>query len=958
MADGDAETSAGTFRFVGRERVLDLLLSAVRRPPAVVMVEGEAGIGKSRLLAEATAVLSREKRPVLTGFCHPLREPYPYGPVVDALSKAGPWLPATGVPPAAGALAPLLPDLADRLPPPPPPDEDPRRDRLRMIQAVRSFLSVLGPAVLVVEDMHWVDEATRELLLLLARDLPGRLSLVLTYRVEGVTAHTPVLGSAYRHPPGTGGAVIPLAPLTEDDVLELAADSLGAHATPALAAALYERSEGLPLVAEEDLLTLAEHSRTHGYDGIAATLRDADVPRGLREAMTERLAALSPDGSAIAEAAAVLAVPAPQQLLARLAGLDRERAVKGLVETIDASVLREADSGRYVFRHTLAQQAAYRYVPGPRRALLHERAIEELARQTPPLLVQIAHHTLALGDRRAWLRRAEEAADQAVAVGDTGTAEALINQILDEPELDAALRSRAALALAQIAARGVDPVAHARQLRRILADPQLPRAVRGEIRLGLGLLMFNELADGAGAGEIEKAVEELGENPERAARAMTVLALNERQPPDAAWAWLERAELTVEDSLNEAVKAMIYANRLTLLAYSGDPSVWPLLDTLPRNADDPEVLLQITRTLLNVADGATETGHDRRAVALLEEGRNLLRRVDYPLAACYADLALLRMEGLGGRWDGLEERFADLVTAYPAMNAPRIEQALFLGQLFSARGQRARALECFGTAAEEGERHVVTISLRAAAGLAAIHLSQSAASRAWTIAGEALALLRRSGVWAKATGLVPVAVEAALACGDREAAEGIVEDAGRGIEGRDAPAAVAELALARGLLLLVAGPARAAECFASAEAAWREIGRPYETARAAEQRARALAETDPAGAAGPLEQAAATYTELGATADLARVRHLTLRLGLARPKTVGRRGYGDRLSPRERQVAELLATAATNQEIADTLFLSPRTVERHVANVLRKLGTTRRNVAGRLVQEAEKEAAP
>ncbi|MFJ1704914.1 ATP-binding protein [Kitasatospora sp. NPDC088346] len=60
-------------RFVGRERELDLLLSAVRRPPAVVLVEGEAGIGKSRLIAEASAVLAREGRPVLAGFCHPLR---------------------------------------------------------------------------------------------------------------------------------------------------------------------------------------------------------------------------------------------------------------------------------------------------------------------------------------------------------------------------------------------------------------------------------------------------------------------------------------------------------------------------------------------------------------------------------------------------------------------------------------------------------------------------------------------------------------------------------------------------------------------------------------------------------------------------------------------------------------------------------------------------------------------
>jgi hypothetical protein len=91
---GEQTARGEGFAFVGRGQELDLLLAALQHPPAVVLVEGEAGIGKSRLVHEAASVLTAANGRVLTGLCHPLREPFPFGPVVDALRKAGPWLPA------------------------------------------------------------------------------------------------------------------------------------------------------------------------------------------------------------------------------------------------------------------------------------------------------------------------------------------------------------------------------------------------------------------------------------------------------------------------------------------------------------------------------------------------------------------------------------------------------------------------------------------------------------------------------------------------------------------------------------------------------------------------------------------------------------------------------------------------------------------------------------------------
>jgi DNA-binding CsgD family transcriptional regulator len=190
-----------------------------------------------------------------------------------------------------------------------------------------------------------------------------------------------------------------------------------------------------------------------------------------------------------------------------------------------------------------------------------------------------------------------------------------------------------------------------------------------------------------------------------------------------------------------------------------------------------------------------------------------------------------------------------------------------------------------------------------------------------------------------------VAVEAALACGLREAAEALVADAESGLVGRDAPAATAEFRAASGLLQAAVDAAAAAEWLAAALLLWSDIGRPYDIARVSEQSGVVLsASGDGDAAAGRLNDALAVYERLGAAFDAARCQRSLRDLGLAKPATRGRRGYGDKLSPRERQVAELVAQGATNQDIANALFVSPRTVEQHVARVLRKLGTTRANV--------------
>ncbi|GGV48961.1 LuxR family transcriptional regulator [Kitasatospora herbaricolor] len=951
----DAASGRG-FAWVGRRRELDLLLTALEVPPAVVLVEGEPGVGKSRLIHEATLALTRRGVRVVTGLCHPLREPLPFGPVLDALSDTTDWLPPPErLNPQAGALAPLLPALAHRLPPATAQLQDVRAGRFQLMGAVRSVLDAVGPLVLVLEDLHWADEATRELLLLLARDLPKRLGLVLTYRGEDLSDDTPVLGVPYRRPPGTGGADIHLGPLTENEVHELAAAVLGPRVSTALSRTLFERSAGLPLVVEEDLLTLTAQPRPRHLDhgrpvDDVAVLAEAEVPRGLREAVASRMATLSDSAVALVEAAAVLAVPADQHLLTDVARIDPDRAGAALTEALRATVLREGTAGHYTFRHALAQQAVLRGILGPRRLDLHRRAVRALSSAPSPPLVQIAHHTRALGDTAAWLRQAEAAADQAIALGDDGTAATLIHEILALPRLEGDLRTRAALALSRIAVNGVDHTIGATALRRILAASHLPAAARGEIRLALGLLMVNQGGDTAGGErELERAIEELAARPDVAARAMVALAVNPSRPPREVQAWMARAEDAVRDSPNRGARAAVHATRLTLMARANDMAVRDLVERLPRHDTDPEVLRQSARALFNVGYYSLATGHDRQAEALLRESLDLARRLGTaPLIESCSASQLLRLDWMAGRWEHLEEDHATLLARYPDNADILMEACLGRGAVAAVRGQWELALEHLRYAARLGETALeADCALRAATAISTIHIHRGQPQEAWAVVLSALEKLRGTSDWGQSSLFIAAAVNAALADGHPEAARGIVAEAEVALEGEDTPVLLAVLAYGRGRILLYDGDAAgAAACLDRAHRILTAMGRPYYASLALELTALALAPTDPHTAARHLTHAATAFTALGATADASRCQQHQRTLGLSRPAPRGRRGYGDRLSPRETQVARLLATGATNKDIAQALSLSPRTVEHHVARTLKKLRTTRDDVPG------------
>lgn len=895
---------------VGRAGELRALRKAMTHPPSVALVEGEPGIGKTRLVKAATES-GLTGRTLLLGHCHQLREPFPYGPVFEALRDLSGL---TDLNPVTGALRDHLPELDDILPPPPPPLTDPAAERHRLFRAVRELLSAAGPAVLIIEDLHWADEGTRELLRFLTSRPPEGLALVLTYR-----------HAATGLPLGRADAVISLTPLNAAEVAQLATALLRRIALPpGFAERLHQRTSGIPFLVEELL-------RSVGPD-----LELGRVPLLLREAMTEQLDRLSPGALAAVRAAAVLRLPVREDELTAVAGDSA-----GLLEALRLGVLREHPGSRYGFRHPLAQEAAYDTIPGPDRRLVHARAVTALAKADPPPLVQLTFHARRAGDLAAWLEYGKAAAARAAAVGDIPVAVEVLEELLADSQLPGAERAPLVLTLGRLAIAGPANPRAILLLRPLLSDERLSRELRGEARLALGLMLHGQLGDVLAARPaILAAVAELeAERPALAARGLACLAMPGWGPEPLAVQeeWMRRAERLAETADDAEQSAAVLANRTAMALSVGRPEAGRLAARLPANDPSTAVRRQVARALCNLYDLATTLGrvseareYGRRGLALAEETGAfftgyLVRGVS------------LRIDLMTGRWTGLAERAGAMVEAAGDSPFAGVEAHLVLGQLALAAGEWNEAESHLRNAGREAPDSLyLPFVLASYAWLAELHLARRRPQQALAEAGAAVRRLRAKGVWAWGDQVVPVAVAALVATGRRAEAIALTAEFSAGLAGLDAPAARAGLHLARGSL---AAPEAAGAHFAKAREAYAVMPQPHAAARAGEAEAAALLALGRSrAAAAALTEAAERFAALGATRDAARCRRALREHGMNAPAL--RRGGV--LSQREREVARLVALGRTNKEIAEVLFLSRRTVETHVAALLRKLGVRSR----------------
>jgi ATP/maltotriose-dependent transcriptional regulator MalT len=826
---------------------------------AVALVSGEAGIGKTSLVASFAAAHAVSAR-VLWGACDDLAVARPLGPFLDI---------------AAGDA----PRLGEALREP---------GRIDAFAAVLAELGRESPTVCVVEDAHWADEATLDLLTYLGRRIGSASTLlVVTFRDDELAADHPLRRAAAGVSPGRARRV-ELAPLSRDAVGELAGDGGDADA-------LHAATGGNPFFVTEAIGA--------GLERTPPTVRDAVLARAAR---------LSPSARAALEMMSVVPGRTEIAVLERCLGADGAAALaeceqRGLVVV---------DDGFARFRHELGRRAVEEGLAGARRRELNRAVLDALldAGAEP---ARLAHHAEAAGDPPALLEHGLAAARRAVAARSHREAAAFYARALRHADLLPPAERAQALEEAAREAYHVDDSAFA-------LDAQV-RAVALRRELG------DPLATGASLRWLSR-IRWWTQDPVAAERAGDeAVAILEPMPPsrELAMALSNRAQLAMlAQRTRECVAAAERA--IALAAELGDDETLvhaeTNLGTALMMSDGIEAGRELLERSIDRADAAGLDEHACRAYTNLAWSANDLLWLDLAretgerglaFAAerdqwgfatyLYALLALVHV--WQGDWDAASARAGESLAQGSSITNHRVP------------AQQASAL----------------VDLRRGGDDPGARLDE-----AWQAARSTQELQRLRPVAAARAERAWLAGDAA---GVDEATAETFELALRLGNGRD----IGELAVWRaraGLLLEPPEPClepyalEIAGAHRAAAAEWAELGAPYE-------RALTLVGSDEPDA---LLEALALLDDLGAAPLAARVRGRLRELGASRiprgprPST---RANPAGLSRREVEVLELVGEGLSNPQIAERLVLSARTVEHHVASARRKLGAASRGEAAR-----------
>jgi DNA-binding CsgD family transcriptional regulator len=438
--------------FVGRESELRQLSLAFDAAAAgeggLAMVAGEPGIGKTAVCEQLTRYVVDRNARCLIGHCYEAgSQSLPYLPFVEALRAYVVQRDASALQvelgAAAGEVARIVPDIADRLDVQLPPPGDPEDDRRRLLQGVVNFLANLAaaqPVLLVLEDLHDADRATLDLLLHLARHLRGMPLLVVgTYRDVDVDRVHPLSDALAELRRTSTFLRLALRGLDVDEVHRMFSAIGGHGVSRGRAEAVHRQTEGNPLFVQEVVRYLVEAGPAgpRGDEGESETR----IPEGLREVIGKRLSRLSPRTNQVLSIAAVIGREFRLDVLEKVAGRNEEEIVVALEEAQDRAVIEPFGSGigslSFRFTHALIRQTLYAELFVARRMRLHQqvaRTLEEVHKR------HLTEHAAALADHFAHstdpadLAKAvaygEMAADQAMQVFASGQAEHLLTQAL------------------------------------------------------------------------------------------------------------------------------------------------------------------------------------------------------------------------------------------------------------------------------------------------------------------------------------------------------------------------------------------------------------------------------------------------------------------------------------------------------------------------------------------------
>jgi DNA-binding CsgD family transcriptional regulator/tetratricopeptide (TPR) repeat protein len=987
MSAGDTSYVRGRLtssRFVGRQSQLAELELAYREAregdPRLLLISGESGVGKTRLLTEARVAL--EGAHVLSGQCLEQGElELPYAPLLGALRplvrEQDPVLAelSSG---SRAHLTTLLPSLGAATPA----DGGGADGQMRLFESLLELLHLLSvrqPLVLAIEDMHWADRSTRAFVAFLARSLIGeRVLVLLSYRSDELHRKHPLRPLLAELVRLDTARLIELEPFDRAELSEALADILGEQPTEDLIDRLLMRTDGNALYVEE-LLAAA-------LDGRGAT------PQSLRDAFMLRIERMSDDAGQAARAVSV-GRAMDESMITRLTGIDSGPLRDALREAVAEHVLVADGEGRFSFRHALLREVVYDdLLPGERNAMHLELARQleatgELAcaEDEAGRVAVIATHYAAAGDQSAALRATIRAAREARRVNAYGEMADLYQRAhglwarvpdaeqvagIDEVELLEAGAN--AYGLSGDMRHSEMLAAHGLKLLDPEQDPV--RYARLLVRRGRSRWRLNQAQ--AGTEDLERALELLPDEPSaERARLLSFIARTRtlRGHYREALREGERAREVAEAAglpvvIGEVLNTLGMANIALGEVDVGEALLREAI-TLARDQDD---LDDLGTAFSNLADFLNLAGRTRDALSVIEEGQQEVRsRIGRYFSWMTMTHSVLAFEA--GEWD-----------AARASVGPPIGTMVGVALMF-------RLLRDAEFALGEGDEELARERLREAEPLVRVTGEAQWHGLYGSLLGEQA---RRGGELEQAQGAVARALDELEVCTDdvmriaRVTAVGAAVEADRAMRARDLREPEVEAdALARAQIhldrleaaaedggpveraWLAVGLAEAARARGEQDPAhwqdaaeqWDALERPYCSAFARLRQAEVLVAAEDRPAAAAVARVALDVAErLGAgwlkgeLQGLCARARLELEGGLAAggddPAGGGGGGAADEelpfgLTPRELQVLTLIAEGATNRQIGAALFMAEKTASVHVSRILTKLGVRSRTQA-------------
>jgi DNA-binding CsgD family transcriptional regulator/tetratricopeptide (TPR) repeat protein len=987
---------------VGRAAEAARLWAAFERAragsPAVVVMAGEAGVGKTRLVIDLLGRVREQGALALAGGCLDVGEGVvAYAPLVEALRSLGGAVDPAELERVLGSarteLARLVPELGGS-------DEAgvqaaagagallPGR-LFELLLGVLHRLAARGPLLLVVEDLHWADQSTRDLLGFLVRNLRAGVLLLLTYRSDELHRRHPLRPFLAELDRSGRAERLELGRLGRRELGELLAGILGEPAPAALAQEILARSQGNPFFAEELL---------------AARLRGSgELPEALRDLLLARVEALPQATRQLLQVAAVAGRRVDHHLLAEVAAQPPEPLVELLREAVAHHVLVVEDGrGGYAFRHALVQEAIYDDLLPVQRPPLHAAYARALAARIQGQggagaaeLGRLAHHWYAAHDQGRALLASVQAGQAAEAAFAQAEAAAHYEHALElweqAPEAAAsspldrsALLQRAALAASRIGAgtRAVALINQALTQTDAAAEP-LQAGVLLERLARYQWLAGDSVAAMA---TVERAVAIIPAEPPSAERARALAAHGQllmiRSRNRAAQARCEEAAAVARRVGARGVEGHALNSLGTSLGNRGHLEAGAArleqACAIAAELGDPD---ELCRAYLNLGCIHLVNGRYQDAVHAELECHSLALRFGLMGTVGAVAIAVAAEAHLWlGRFQEaerlLDEAF-DLDLASQAILNPLLVRArhrLWRGDLEGARADLTWLLERPKASLDPPDSADTQVRLATVATWegrpedARAAVTDGLASLAEADHLDLVADLCLAGLEAEAA-----IAERATARRDREAhdhasriAAGLLERA-RAAAAADSAAVIgavrAKLLATEAEWTRVTGSSDP-DRWAEAAGAWDELGCPWPAAYARWRRGEALLERGAPReeAAVPLGRAWATACGLGARPLLAEIESLARRARIALAPESAATGDGESaaaqpaapgdelgLTPREREVLALVAEGRTNRQIAQALFISDKTASVHVSNILAKLGVANRAEAAATV---------